>query len=162
LPSRGIAGTVRPQWRSQPTQKENAMLLDPKELVGCYMAVWNEPDAERRRNAIAELWTEDGVQLLQPPQEVREIAAGLGLTPTLQARGHDELEVRVTRAFEEFVAPGEFAFRARDNADRLDNVVKFNWEMVPTSGGDPAAVGLGILVLDDGARIRMDYQFIER
>jgi hypothetical protein len=53
----------------------------------------------------------------------------------------------VTRSFEEFVAPGEFAFRARDNADRLGNVVKFNWEMVP--------------ILDDDGRIRRDYQFIE-
>jgi hypothetical protein len=161
LPGHGIAGTVGPQWRSQPTQ-EKAMLLDPKELAGRYMAVWNEPDAERRRRAVAELWTEDGAQLLQPPQEVREIAAGLGLTPTLQARGHDELEVRVTRAFEEFIAPGEFLFRPQDNADRLGNVVKFNWEMVPTCGGEPAAVGLGILVLEQDARIRMDYQFIER
>ena len=32
-----------------------------------YMALWNEPDAERRRRMIAELWTEDGSQILQPP-----------------------------------------------------------------------------------------------
>jgi hypothetical protein len=138
------------------------MLLDPKELGGRYVAVWNQPDAERRRTAIAEPWTQDGVQLLQPRQQVHEAAAGLGLTPILQARGHDELEVRVTRAFEEFVAPGELAFRARDNAVRLGNLVKFNWEMVPAGGGQAAAVGLEVLVLDDGARIRLDYQFIER
>jgi hypothetical protein len=72
------------------------VLIDPKELVDRYVAVWIEPDADRRRKAIAELWTEDGVQLLQPPQEVLKTAAGLGLTPTLEARGHDELEVRVT------------------------------------------------------------------
>jgi hypothetical protein len=56
------------------------MLIDPRELVDRYVAVWNEPDAERRRKAIAEPWTEDGVQLLQPPQEVLKTAAGLGLT----------------------------------------------------------------------------------
>jgi hypothetical protein len=66
----------------------------------------------------------------------------------------------VTRSYEEFIASGEFVFRARDNADRLGNVVKFNWEMVPTSGGEVAGVGLEILILDDG-RIRIDYQFIE-
>jgi hypothetical protein len=137
------------------------MLLDPKELAGRYVAVWNEPDAERRRKAITELWTEDGVHLLQPPQEVREAAAGLGVTPILQARGHDELEVRVTRSYEEFIAPGEFVSRPRANAARLGNVVKFNWEMVPISGGEPVGVGLEILVLDDDGRIRMDYMFIE-
>ena len=52
-------------------------------------------------------------------------------------------------------------FRPRDNADRLGNVVKFNWEMVPTGGGEPAGVGLEILVLGDDGRIRIDYQFIE-
>jgi hypothetical protein len=137
------------------------MLLDPKELADRYMAVWIEPDAERRRKAIAQLWSEAGVQLLQPPQEVLKTAADLGLTPTLQARGHDELEVRVTRAYEEFVAPGEYVFRPRDNAARLGNLVKFNWEMVTTGGGEVAAVGLAILILDDDGRIRTDYQFIE-
>jgi hypothetical protein len=42
------------------------MLIDPKELVDRHVAVWIEPDADRRRKAIAELWSEDGVQLLQP------------------------------------------------------------------------------------------------
>jgi hypothetical protein len=36
----------------------------------------------------------------------------------------------VTRSYQDFVAPGEFSFRRRDNAARLDDVVKFNWEMV--------------------------------
>jgi hypothetical protein len=33
--------------------------------------------------------------------------------------------------------------------------------MVPVGGGEVAAVGLEILVLDDDGRIRTDYQFIE-
>jgi hypothetical protein len=137
------------------------MLIDPKELVDRYVALWSEPDAEQRGRAMAELWTQDGAQFLQPPQQVREAAAGLGVTPTLEARGHDELKVRVTRSYEEFIAPGEFVFRARDNAARLGNVVKFNWEMVPVGGGEAAGVGLEILILDDDSRIRIDYQFIE-
>ncbi|MEU4537976.1 hypothetical protein AB0G15_24285 [Streptosporangium sp. NPDC023825] len=136
-------------------------MIDIKELVGRYVAVWNEPDAELRRKAVAELWTEDGVQILQPPQEIRETAAALGLTPVLEARGHEALEVRVARSYEEFIAPGEFFFRMRDNVDRLADVVKFNWEMVPTGGGEPAGVGLEILVLGEDGRIRTDYQFIE-
>jgi hypothetical protein len=84
----------------------------------------------------------------------------LGLTPTLEARGHDELGVRVTRSYEEFIAFREFVFRVRDNADRRGNIVKFDWEMVPTSGGEVAGVGLEILIPDDG-RIRIDYQSIE-
>lgn len=136
--------------------------IDARELVGRYVAVWNEPDAELRRKAIHELWTEDGAHILQPPQEIRKAATGLGFTSTtLEAHGHYELEVRVTRAYQEFVAPGEFRFKPRDNADRLHNVVKFNWEMVPSSGGEVAGAGLEILILDEDGRIKTDYQFIE-
>jgi hypothetical protein len=55
-------------------------VTDLKELVDRYVAVWNEPDSARRREAVRELWTADGVQLLQPPQEVRQAAAALGMT----------------------------------------------------------------------------------
>jgi hypothetical protein len=57
--------------------------------------------------------------------------------------------------------PGNFAFRARDNAGRPGDIVKFAWEMVTTGSGGVAGVGLEILILDDDGRIRIDYQFIE-
>lgn len=44
----------------------------------------------------------------------------------------------MTRSYEDFAAPGEFSFRPRDNAAPLDDVVKFNWEMVRTSDGEVA------------------------
>ncbi|MGV9775725.1 hypothetical protein [Streptosporangium sp. NPDC003464] len=134
--------------------------IDARDLAGRYVALWNEPDAELRRSAIKELWAEDGGQILQPPQEIREIAAGLGFdSTTLEAHGHDELEVRVTRSYEEFVAPGEFVFQPVDNAIRLHDVVKFNWEMVPAGGGAAVGGGLEVLVLDGNGRIATDYMF---
>jgi len=101
-----------------------------------------------------------GVGILQPPQEVREAAAALDITASFQARGHSELEARITRAYEEFVAPRQFSFRSQDNAARLGDVVKFNWEMVSTSG-EVVGVGLEFMILAADGRIRMDYQFIE-
>jgi hypothetical protein len=98
----------------------------------------------------------------QPPQEIRQAAAGLGFTSAvLETRGHDELQARVTRAYQEFVAPGQFTFTVRDNAARLHNVVKFTWDMVPAAGGQAAGTGLEILVLGEDGRIQTDYQFIE-
>jgi hypothetical protein len=136
--------------------------IAPRELARRYVAAWNEPDAVRRRAAIQGLWAEDGTHVLQPPQEIREAAAAIGFpAAALQARGHDALEVRVTTAYEEFVAPGKFTFRPRDNAERLGDVVKFNWEMISTDGGDVAAVGLEIFLLGADGRIKADYQFIE-
>ena len=133
---------------------------NPQELADRYAALWMEPDAERRRRRIGELWAEDGVHLLQPPRELLDAAAALGFALALEARGHEALEFRVARAYEEFVAPGEFVFRARDDAARLGDVVKFMWEMVPAGGGAAAGVGLEILVLDGAGRIRTDHQFI--
>lgn len=135
-------------------------MSNPQDLVDRYAAIWNEPDAKRRRDAVAALWTEDAVHVLQPPQEVQAAAAALDVTPTFQARGHAELEARVARAHQEFVAPGEFSFRSRDNAARLGDVVKFGWEMVASSG-EVAGVGLEFVILDADGRIRTDYQFIE-
>ncbi|MGH2741104.1 MAG: hypothetical protein ACRDLY_05075 [Thermoleophilaceae bacterium] len=133
---------------------------DSRELVDRYAAIWNEPDVERRRSAVAALWTEDALHVLQPPREVQQAAAALDVTPTFQARGHGQLEARVARAYEEFVAPGRFSFRPQENAARLGDVVKFGWEMV-SSSGEVAGVGLEFVVLDADGRIRTDYQFIE-
>ena len=136
--------------------------IDPRDLVRRYVAVWHEPDAKLRRKAVHDLWAEDGAHVLAPPQEMRQAAAGLGFPSlVLQARGYEELEARVTRTYHEFVASGEFIFQSRDNADRLGDVVKFNWEMIPVGGGEVAGAGLEVLVLDKDGRITTDYQFIE-
>jgi hypothetical protein len=76
----------------------------------------------------------EAVHLLAPPQEVRAAAAALAATATLEAR---------------------------DNAERLRDVVKFNREMVRTDGGSVEAVGLDVFVLAADGRICIDYQFIE-
>jgi hypothetical protein len=136
--------------------------IDAKELVDRYVALWMEANPSIRREIIRELWAPDGAHVLEPPGEIRDAAKRLAFrAPALEARGHEALEARVTRAYEEFIAPGQFAFRSRGNASRLHDVVKFNWEMVPVGGGSAAAVGLEILVLDHEGRIRADYQFIE-
>jgi hypothetical protein len=136
--------------------------FDPEALAARYVAVWSEPDPELRRKLIRELWSDDGTHVLQPPQELREIAARVGFpAAVLEARGHDALDVRVARAYEDFIGTGRHRFRARGDAERLHDVVKFHWEMVETDGGAVAGVGLEILILDDEGRIARDYQFIE-
>jgi hypothetical protein len=136
--------------------------LDLHDLASRYVAVWNEPDAERRRAAVRELWSADAVHVVQAPKELRQAAEGLGFHGlVLEARGHDALELRVTHAYEEFVAPGTFVFRPCGDPDRLHDVVKLRWEMVPRDGGDVAGAGLQILMLGADGRTVSDYQFIE-
>ena len=131
------------------------------QLANTYVALWNEPDTDQRRRMIAELWTEDGRHILQPPQEIREIAAqpGIALAATLTAQGYDEIEARAASAYEHWVGSEGLSFRGRDDADRLGDVVKLHWEAVATDG-TVFAVGLSFLVLAADGRIERDYTFI--
>src|SRR5919201_256331 len=72
------------------------------EVAEKYVALWNEPGADRRRRMIAELWAEDGRHILQPPQEIRGIAAqpGIAMTAILKAQGYEEIEARAASAYE--------------------------------------------------------------
>ena len=125
------------------------------------MALWGEPDAERRRRMIAELWAEGGRHILQAPQEIREIAAqpGIGLPAILEARGYEQIEARATSAYERWVGSEGMSFRGRDDADRVGDVVKFHWEAV-AADGETFAVGLNFLVLAADGRIERDYTFV--
>jgi hypothetical protein len=131
------------------------------ELAEKYVALWNEPDAGQRRRMIAQLWAEDGRHILQPPQEIRAIAAqpGIALTAILQAQGYEEIEARAGSAYEHWVGSEGLSFRARDDADRLDDIVKLHWEAV-AKDGTVVAVGLSFLVLAADGRIERDYTFI--
>ena len=131
-------------------------------LAEKYLALWNEPDADRRRRMIAELWTEGGRHVLQPPQEIRAIAAqpGIALTAILEARGYEEIAARAASSYEHWVGSEGLSFRGRDDVERLGDVVKFHWEAV-AKNGEVAAVGLVFLVLGADGRIRRDYVFIE-
>ncbi len=126
-----------------------------------YVALWNEPDADRRRRMIAELWTDDGRHILQPPQEIRELAArpGIAMTAILEARGHEEIEARAAGAYEHWVGSEGLSFRGRDDAERLGDVAKLHWEAV-AEDGSVVAVGLSFLVLAADGRIERDYTFI--
>jgi hypothetical protein len=127
------------------------------ELAKRYVAVWNEPDAGRRRAAIEELWADDAIHVLQPPREVVDVATGFGLTAVFEAKGHDQLEDRVRLAYEQFVVGGSNSFRPCDDVVRLHDIVTFSWEMV-AADGSVAGGGTEFLMLDDAGRIRADYQ----
>ena len=130
-------------------------------LAEKYLALWNDPDADRRRRTIAELWTEDGRHILQPPEEIRAIAAqpGLAMRAILEARGYEEIEARATSVYEHWVGSEGLSFRGRDDIERLGDVVKFHWEAV-AKDGEVFAVGLDFLVLAADGRIERDYTFV--
>jgi hypothetical protein len=110
---------------------------------------------------IAELWTPDGRHILQPPQEIRAIAArpGLAITAILEARGHEEIEARAASAYEHWVGSEGLRFQGAADAERLADVVTFHWEAL-AKDGEVIAVGLVVLVVAADGRIERDYTFI--
>lgn len=149
---------------NQPTEmsvSHETRTMAARQLADRYVALWNDPDADRRRRTIAELWTPDASHLVQPPQEIRAIAAqpGIGLTAILQARGHEEIEARVASAYEHWAGSLGLSFRRRDDAEQLGDVLKFHWEALDKDD-EPFAVGLHVLVLAADGRIERDYTFV--
>jgi hypothetical protein len=71
-----------------------------------YIAMWNEPDADLRRKVIAELFAPDAAHY----------------TPSQEIHGHAKLEARITTAYEKWVKPGLYAFRAVPNANGHHNM----------------------------------------
>jgi hypothetical protein len=136
-------------------------MKDTNQLAERYMAIWNEPDAEVRRSMVGELWAEDAVHILEPPEEARAAAEKLDISGSFESRGHEELERRVNRAYEDFIADGEFDFRGPKDVARLQDVVKFRWELVPKGGDEVVGAGLVVLIVGNDGRIRLDYQFID-
>ena len=112
------------------------------------------------RPNVTELWSDDGEHILQPPHEIRDVAAGLSITAVLEPVATASSRTGRAHAYREFIAPGTYSFRSRGDVDALRNVVKFHWEMVDSDGA-VQAVGLEFLVLGPDGRIRADYQFIE-
>jgi hypothetical protein len=137
-------------------------MTNPQQIADRYNAIWIEPDPETRRRMIPEIWAPDALHELDPPQGVREAATGMRMRTTFVSRGHVELEQRVTSAYEEFIAPGEFTFRGHEDAQRVGDMVKFHWEMVKKADGEIMGVGLEIVELDADGLIVRDHQFIER
>jgi hypothetical protein len=131
-----------------------------EQLAERYTAVWMEPDDDRRRKAIAEVWSEDAIHVLQPTEAVYEAADERAVNPTWQVRGHDELEARVTKAYADFVASGQMSFRLQGSAKRLGDVVTWRWEGV-SPGGEVLGAGLEFVILAADGRIATDYQFVE-
>ena len=135
-------------------------MRDAEQLAQRYTEAWMEPDPDRRREAIAGVWTEDAIHVLQPTQEVYEAADERAVNPTWQVRGHRELEARVTSAYDDFVATGAMTFRPAGGAKRLGDVVTWRWEGV-SPDGEVVGTGLEFVILAADGRIATDYQFVE-
>jgi hypothetical protein len=119
-------------------------MINAQQLADRYVALWNIESADARRDAIKALWPADGGHYVK----------------TLEVRGYDALERRVTVSHEKNVRDSGFRFRAAQNAQRLRETVTFNWEMIRPGSDEVVSIGLEFIELGTDGRIVSDYQFI--
>jgi hypothetical protein len=116
-------------------------MLDAQTLADRYVAAWNERDADRRRNAIAALWSSHALR-------------------HSEAREYEVVKKRILGPHARNVARDGARFRAVRNAHRQSDVVTFRWEMLAPDSETVLASGLEFLIVDDEGRILLDHPFV--
>jgi hypothetical protein len=105
------------------------------ELAARHLALWDEPDAGRRRKGVAELWSESGVHI----------------GPSREARGHEAIEAAVEEGRRSRRLTGHAQSYIKD-AEGDRNVVRYSWTADDGTGFD-------FLIRDDDGRVRLGYRF---
>ena len=116
-----------------------------RSIVDRYIAVWALADPAERARAVAELWSDNGVEYIEG----------------VQYFGHAALTDRVAEAHEAVVANAAFTAVGGEDATRHDDIVAFTIRLDHAQGpdaGETAWSARVFLVLDGAGRIREDYQ----
>jgi hypothetical protein len=114
---------------------------DIEQIAGNYLAVWSEPDPERRRDAISALWARDGVEFVEGAQ----------------FRGLQELCARITEAYQAFVESGRYTVTSADDVSGHHDIITFTIQLA-TGAGEVAWAARIFLVLGEDGRVLQDYQ----
>lgn len=114
---------------------------DPKTIADAYLALWNEPQEDQRRAALASGWTADARYI----------------DPMMRGEGRDGIAAMIAGARAQF--PGH-AFTLRGTPDGHDAYVRFGWTLAPANG-DAIAHGTDIARLDAEGRIAEVIGFLE-
>lgn len=117
-------------------------MRDPKAIVEQYVASWNEIDDARRDALVAATFTED-VVYTDPLMRGSGHAAVAGLIRGVQTR-----------------FPG-FRFTLTRGAERVDDHVRFSWELGPVDAAAPVAGTDFARVAADG-RLSLVHGFLDR
>lgn len=122
---------------------ESNMVTKIEDIPKRYIAVWNEPGAEARRQAVAELWAEDGAYT----------------DPLAVVEGHEAIEAVISGAREQF--PG-LIFRLLGDVDAHHHIVRFGWELAPEGVDESVVEGFDVMVVADDVRVQNVYGFLDK
>jgi ketosteroid isomerase-like protein len=119
--------------------------MEPLELVERYLDTWNETDANARGEALASVWADDAEYV----------------DPLAAVSGRDEISDLIGTVQQQ-VPNHVFRLSAVSDVDVHHNVMRFWWELVPTSGGEPLAIGFDVAVTRNDGRIGRVVGFLDK
>lgn len=117
-------------------------MTNAPEIAARYVALWNETDAERRRDLIARNWTENASYV----------------DPLMRGEGHDGIGALIAAVHQRF--PGH-RFAVRGEADAHDDRVRFSWSL-GAEGAPPVAHGTDFAVLAPDGRFQSVTGFLDQ
>jgi len=115
---------------------------DATRTVAKYLDAWNETDVQRRRLALATLFTEDCAYT----------------DPVAAVNGQAALDQLIANVQQQL--PG-FKFSLADKVDSHHEQVRFTWHAAPEGAAEPVVIGFDLLLLEAG-RIRNVYGFLDK
>jgi hypothetical protein len=116
-------------------------MSDIANIVQRYIDSWNETDAERRRELIAEVFTQDASYT----------------DPLIAAKGRDAIDQFVAAAQHQFAG---LVFSLGGPIDAHHDLARFTWHLGPPGAPEPVVIGFDVAVADNG-RLRDVYGFID-
>jgi hypothetical protein len=114
---------------------------DTETTVNSYIAMWNETDAQRRRDLVAQVVTEDANYL----------------DPQMAGDGIEGIAAMIGGAQQQF--PG-LRFALHSGPDVHHDRVRFSWSLAP-DGGEPIAIGTDFVTVADDGRMRSITGFLD-
>ncbi len=117
-------------------------MTNAPEIATRYVALWNETDGERRRDLIAESWTENASYV----------------DPLMRGEGHDGIDALIAAVHERF--PGH-RFTVRGEPDGHNNRVRFSWSL-GAADAPPVAHGTDFAVLAADGRLQSVTGFLDQ
>src|SRR5262245_18152277 len=113
-----------------PTTLRRFDMADATTIVDTYLAMWNEPDPNRRARLIEQAWVSDGRYA----------------DPMLAAEGHEALGEMVAGVQAKFP---DHRFRRRSGVDAHHDQLRFAWDLVAPDGAVVVAgIDVGALAAD--------------
>ena len=114
-----------------------------KDVIRRYVAVWREPDPAARRAAVASLWAPDGVEFIDGKQ----------------FRGLDELDARVTGAYDAFIGNGKYTLTGAHDPSAHGDIATFTVHLTEVSG-EAAWIARVFLLIGPDGRVQEDYHVV--